>query len=127
NADQRDTDNDGYGNVVDADLNQDLMVDFFDLSMLDSVFYTDDPDADLNGDGLVDFFDLSMLDDLFGKAPGPSYIDLPPGGPGAVANAWSQGADAQQLVEEHVSGDLLELTLVGVHHGHGTSSLLHLA
>ncbi|MDC8774573.1 beta strand repeat-containing protein, partial [Roseateles albus] len=119
NADQRDTDGDGYGNVVDADLNQDFMVDFFDLSMLDSVFYTDDPDADLNGDGLVDFFDLSMLDDLFGKAPGPSYVDLMPAGAGSAASDQSQVAGTQQSVEQHIAGDFLELTLVGVHSLHG--------
>ncbi|MCB1675740.1 MAG: hypothetical protein KDI01_05590, partial [Halioglobus sp.] len=78
NADQRDTDGDGYGNVVDADLNQDNIVDFFDLSMFDSVFFTSDADADLNGDGQVDFFDLSILDDLFGKPPGPSHVDNQP-------------------------------------------------
>ena len=75
NADQRDTDGDGYGNVVDADLNQDMMVDFFDLSLLDGVFGSDDANADFNGDGVVDFFDLSIMDGLFGLAPGPSFVD----------------------------------------------------
>ena len=61
--------------MTDADFNQDAIVDFFDLSMLDSVFFTNDADADLNGDGQVDFFDLSILDELFGKPPGLSYVD----------------------------------------------------
>ena len=75
NPDQRDTDGDGYGNIVDADFNQDMVVDFFDLSVLDSVFFTADANSDLNGDGFVDFFDLSLVDDLFGRPPGLSYID----------------------------------------------------
>ena len=75
NPDQRDTDGDGYGNVVDADLNQDMMVDFFDLSLLDGAFGTSDANADFNGDGAVDFFDLSIMDGMFGQAPGPSYVD----------------------------------------------------
>jgi hypothetical protein len=78
NPNQRDTDGDGYGNVVDADFNNDRSVDFFDLSIFSSRFFTPNPDADLNGDGTVDFFDLSMFQSLFGRAPGPSFIDLPP-------------------------------------------------
>lgn len=70
NPDQRDSDHDGFGNVIDADLNQDLMVDFSDLSLFEDRFFTGDADADFNGDGLVDFADLSMLEDLFGRAPG---------------------------------------------------------
>jgi Ca2+-binding RTX toxin-like protein len=74
NPDQRDTDGDGYGNVVDADLNQDLMVDLIDLSLFEEAFGTESADADFNGDGAVDLFDLSMLDALFGQAPGPSAL-----------------------------------------------------
>ena len=84
NPNQRDADHDGYGNVADADFNQDLMVDFFDLSIFEDVFGSADPVADLNGDGVVDFVDLSMLDALFGKAPGPSYIDPPPPAPASA-------------------------------------------
>jgi hypothetical protein len=104
NPDQRDTDGDGYGNVVDADLNQDLVVDFFDLSMLDGVFGTNDPHADFNGDGSVDFFDLSILDGLFGGPPGASYVDgLAAGGLAeALAletiSSMAEGATLQQPV-----------------------------
>jgi hypothetical protein len=48
NADQRDTDGDGYGNIIDADFNQ---------------------------DGFVDFFDLSLMEELFFQAPSGSYVD----------------------------------------------------
>lgn len=77
NADQRDTDGDGYGNVGDADLNQDLIIDLLDLSLLEAVFGGDDANADFNGDGAVDLVDLSILDGLFGGPPGRSYIDAP--------------------------------------------------
>ncbi len=84
NADQRDSDGDGYGNVVDPDLNQDLIVDIFDLSLLDERFGSSDADADFNGDGSVDLFDLSVLDGLFGGPPGPSYVDRPNGPNGSI-------------------------------------------
>jgi hypothetical protein len=48
NVDQRDSDNDGYGNICDADLNQDLQTDLSDFSWFRIVFDTADPDADFN-------------------------------------------------------------------------------
>ena len=78
NPDQRDTDGDAYGNIVDADLNQDWMVDLVDLSLFENVFGTDNANADFNGDGNADLIDLSILEDLFGKHPGASYIDNSP-------------------------------------------------
>jgi Ca2+-binding RTX toxin-like protein len=91
NPDQRDTDGDGYGNVADADLNQDMMVDFFDLSLLDGVFGSNDANADFNGDGTVDFYDLDILASLFGAPPGPSYVDSL-----AIASAGQAEALAEQ-------------------------------
>ncbi|MEM9058406.1 MAG: peptidoglycan DD-metalloendopeptidase family protein, partial [Pseudomonadota bacterium] len=72
NADQRDTDADGYGNACDADLNNDGAVNFIDLATMKSVFFTTDPDADLNGDGLVNFIDLGAMKAAFFGTPGPS-------------------------------------------------------
>ncbi|MEE8508043.1 MAG: hypothetical protein V3T07_03165, partial [Myxococcota bacterium] len=72
NADQRDTDGDGYGNACDPDLNNDDMVDFLDLGQLKSNFFTADADSDLNGDGNVDFLDLGMMKSRFFQAPGPT-------------------------------------------------------
>ncbi len=69
---QLDTDDDGYGNVCDPDLNNDLRVDFADLAKLKSVFFTADPDADLNGDQRVDFADLAIQKQMFFGPPGPS-------------------------------------------------------
>jgi hypothetical protein len=74
NAAQRDTDGDGYGNRCDADFNGDGAVNFLDLGIMKSRFFTADPDADLNGDGAVNFLDLGILKSLFFKPPGPSGV-----------------------------------------------------
>ncbi len=73
NTDQIDTDEDGFGNVCDADFNNNGIVDPFDLSRLKSrIGDTDAPDEDLDGNGVVDTSDLSTLKLEFGKKPGPS-------------------------------------------------------
>ncbi len=72
NADQRDTDGDGYGNLCDADLNNDCTVNFIDLGVLRTVFFTGDADADFDGNGTVNFIDLGILRTLFFGTPGPS-------------------------------------------------------
>lgn len=79
NPDQRDTDNDGFGNLCDADLDNDCDTDFDDLALLKAVFFSADPDADFNGDGSVDFVDLQHMKTLFFNPPGPS--NLPNGCP----------------------------------------------
>ncbi len=72
NADQRDTDGDGIGNICDPDLDGDGAVNFSDLAMMKSVFFTSDANSDLNGDGGVNFADLAILKSLFFSPPGPS-------------------------------------------------------
>ena len=74
NPPQRDTDGDGFGNVCDADLNDDGIVNFGDVSLLVSAFGTSDPDADFNGDGVVNIGDVSILVALYGSPPGPSGL-----------------------------------------------------
>ena len=74
NPQQRDTDDDLYGNACDPDLNNDFVVNFSDLGIMRSVFYTNDRDADLNGDGAVNFLDLATLKSYFFGAPGPSGV-----------------------------------------------------
>ncbi|MDO8706573.1 MAG: hypothetical protein Q7J84_16675 [Sulfuricaulis sp.] len=74
NASQRDTNNDGYGNVCDPDLNNDGVVNFADLAIMKTAFFTNNADADLNGDGVVNFGDLAVLKTFFFKAPGPSGV-----------------------------------------------------
>lgn len=72
---QRDTDQDGYGNVCDGDLNNDGVIDFLDLGHLKSAFFTDDHDADFNGDGVVDFLDLGLFKSMFFGTPGPGRAE----------------------------------------------------
>ncbi|MEL7448978.1 MAG: hypothetical protein AAFN78_07195 [Pseudomonadota bacterium] len=79
-TDLRDTDGDGIGNVCDSDLNQDCQVNFQDLGLLKSVFFTTpndanwNPDADFDGDASVNFSDLGVLKNQFFMAPGPSGV-----------------------------------------------------
>lgn len=81
NTDQRDTDGDNYGNICDADLNNDLIVNIVDLGLLRLEFFTDDPDADFDGDGTVNIVDLGIFRLLFGSPPGPSLIAVTPAVP----------------------------------------------
>lgn len=71
---QLDTNEDGYGNSCDADINGDGFVNYADLARFRSAFGTSDPDADFDGDGIVNFTDLARFRQLFGKPPGPSAI-----------------------------------------------------
>jgi hypothetical protein len=74
NADQRDTDGDGYGNYCDADLSNDGITNFSDLAIFRRCFGTSDPDPDFNGDGMVNFTDLSTFRRYFAHPPGPSGL-----------------------------------------------------
>ncbi|VAW59289.1 hypothetical protein MNBD_GAMMA08-306 [hydrothermal vent metagenome] len=69
---QLDTDNDGFGNMCDADLNNDNIVNSLDLGLFKIRFSTTDADADINGDGIVNSLDLGLFKSLFFKPPGPS-------------------------------------------------------
>jgi hypothetical protein len=75
NADQRDTNGDGFGNVCDADLNGDNLTDLDDFSQFRIAFSTNDPDADFDGSGSVNLSDFSTFRLLFGSAPGPSGLN----------------------------------------------------
>ncbi|MCE7901358.1 MAG: hypothetical protein DYH20_01580 [Gammaproteobacteria bacterium PRO9] len=74
NADQRDTDGDGYGNACDADLDNSGTVNFGDLAIFHKKFGTTDPDADFDGNGVVNFADLATFRALFGKPPGTGAL-----------------------------------------------------
>jgi len=69
---QRDTDNDGFGNMCDADLNNDGVTNFADFATFRQQFFTSNPDADLNGDGVVNFADFALFRSLFFQQPGPA-------------------------------------------------------
>ena len=78
---QRDTDGDGYGNICDADLNNDGFVNTVDYAMFRAAFGGTAPltpeqeNADLNGNGTVNTVDYAIFRSLFGKAPGPSAFN----------------------------------------------------
>ncbi|MEM7083813.1 MAG: thrombospondin type 3 repeat-containing protein [Pseudomonadota bacterium] len=74
NPDQRDTNGDGFGNVCDADLNNDGVINFIDVSQFSAVFLGNDADADFNGDGAVNFVDFVLVSQSFLGAPGPSGV-----------------------------------------------------
>lgn len=75
NGDQRDTDSDGFGNMCDADFNNNGIVDPGDFTLLKTRFgQTGFPDQDLNGNGIVDPGDFTLLKAAFGKPPGPSEL-----------------------------------------------------
>ncbi len=72
NPDQRDSDGDGIGNICDADLDNDCIVNFSDLGVMKALFFGFDPDADLDGDGVVNFSDLGIMKQRIFGLPGPS-------------------------------------------------------
>ncbi len=75
NADQRDTNGDGYGNLCDADFNNNGVVDSNDGALLKAAFGSASfPDRDLNGNGVVDSNDGARLKARFGLPPGPSGL-----------------------------------------------------
>jgi hypothetical protein len=80
NANQLDTDQDGSGNMCDADFNNNNVVDSNDASFLFGMFGKDlndpafRPDVDMNGNGVIDANDASRLFGSFGKPPGPSGL-----------------------------------------------------
>lgn len=77
NADQRDTDDDWYGNMCDGDLNNDRaeIVNFADLAAFRQAFGTSNPHADFDGNGFVNAADLARFRLMFGRPPGPSGWD----------------------------------------------------
>ena len=75
NADQRDTDGDGFGNMCDADFTNDCKVNFMDLATLKSAFFQPGAtDTDMDGNGQTDYADLGLLKGDFFLPPGPSGV-----------------------------------------------------
>ncbi len=75
NADQRDTNGDGFGNICDADFNNDGITNVVDLGILRSSFFVPgDLDTDMNGDGITNVVDLGLLRSMFFLPPGPSGV-----------------------------------------------------
>lgn len=80
NSNQLDTNQDGFGNICDADLDNDLVINFIDLGILKAAMFSTpsdtnwNPHADLNGDNAVNFIDLGLMKFFFFGEPGPSGI-----------------------------------------------------
>jgi hypothetical protein len=77
NANQRDTNGDGYGNICDPDFNGDGVVNINDLNRLKArlnITPVVDVDTDLDGNGAVNINDLNRLKSFLGKPPGPSGL-----------------------------------------------------
>ena len=80
NPDQRDTDQDGYGNLCDGDFDQDGGAGVLDFAALKLGFGSSsgapgyDPDLDLDGGNAVGLTDFGIFGVLFGTPPGPSGL-----------------------------------------------------
>ncbi len=79
NADQRDTDGDGIGNLCDPDLEgDDCRINFGDLAAMKAAFLSEpgdedwNPNADFDGNDKVNFADLIVMRQFFLLPPGPS-------------------------------------------------------
>ncbi len=74
NPTQFDADGDGFGNVCDADFNNDCIHAIVDLGIIRSAFFSDYANADLNEDGVVNFIDLGIFRTLYFQPPGPTGL-----------------------------------------------------
>lgn len=71
NPAQNDGDGDLIGNICDADLNNDCIVNPVDLGIFRTLFFSNSVVADLNSDGIVNPVDLGIFRTLFFQPPGP--------------------------------------------------------
>ncbi len=70
--DNTDADNDGYGNIIDADFNNDGVVNFEDFGEFQTKYGSADPEVDMNSDGIVNFEDFGLFQQKYG-ATAPYY------------------------------------------------------
>lgn len=92
NANQHDSNSDGYGNACDADLDNDGNVNFADLNLFKSAFNTKSSNsvADFDSDGIVSFSDFHILKQLFNKPPGPAGSSAEDADVGGAENSGSK-------------------------------------
>ncbi|MFK8032180.1 MAG: thrombospondin type 3 repeat-containing protein, partial [Gammaproteobacteria bacterium] len=78
NFDQTDTDGDGFGNACDADINNDCIVNFIDISQFTPRFNSAvgdplyDENFDIDSSGALNFVDYAAFTSSFQLPPGPS-------------------------------------------------------
>jgi hypothetical protein len=73
---QEDNDGDGFGDICDADFNDDCIVNFVDLGIIKGAFFqSGDLETDMNNDGFTNFADLGFVKGGFFLPPGPSGVD----------------------------------------------------
>ena len=68
NACQEDTDGDGYGNIADADLDNDNSVGLADFRNFKQRYGSTDPDADMDSSGAVDLVDFRLFKGRYGQS-----------------------------------------------------------
>ncbi len=61
NTGQEDADGDGWGNISDADFNNDNLVDLGDFNRFKSNWNSGDSNTDMNSDGIVDLGDFNLF------------------------------------------------------------------
>ena len=80
NADQRDANQDGYGNACDADYDDDGLVGSLDFSRLIAAYGASsgepgyDAGLDADGDGVIASLEFSLVVSSYGGPPGPSGL-----------------------------------------------------
>lgn len=74
NPDQRDSNNDLYGNLCDADLDNDGITNGIDVGIILGQWLTAGPDADFNGDNVVNGVDVGIFLQYWLLPPGPSGL-----------------------------------------------------
>lgn len=74
NADQRDTNGDGFGNICDTDLDNNGITSASDIALFRVVLGSNDPDADFDGNGVVSASDIGIFRSFLGQPPGPSGV-----------------------------------------------------
>ena len=75
NADQTDTDSDGFGNACDPDFDNNGHTDFRDLHMMRGMYDSASPLGDMNNDGWVDMADVVIMRRMMFGPPGPSALN----------------------------------------------------
>ena len=111
NPDQRDTNGDGIGNICDPDVDNNGVVNFADLAIVQGNFFVPgDLDTDFNGDGQTNFRRSCRDVGLLLRPAGPGRAITPPRKRGQLAARfmWERARPTQNEEERcsAMSGDL---------------------